>query len=242
MAQTFDLTSNPAGASQDFGSVKVGATSIANAYILNGTGFVNNVTLNIPAQFEGSIDNVTFKSSLSVTPVSGAITNQPVYLRFKPTLVGPVSDFFDASTRTANGRLVSSPTSFNVTGTGAPGPPTITVNPAALGFGNQITNTTSSPMSVTVTGTSLTADITVSAPTDFLVSSDGLTYGATATLAQTNGSVSATLRVEFSPKSIQGYVSTVSLVSGSGSGMATQTVSVSGVGIAPTPVLNVSPN
>ncbi|MGI4885113.1 MAG: T9SS type A sorting domain-containing protein [Janthinobacterium lividum] len=128
-----------------------------------------------------------------------------------------------------------------MTGTGTAGTPTITVNPAALAFGNQITNTTSNFMTVSVTGTSLTDNILVTAPTDFLVSSDNVTYGALATLVQSNGVVNATLYVEFSPKTAKDYVSTITLASGSGSNLVSKTVGVSGTGILPTPVLNVTP-
>ena len=53
----------------------------------------------------------------------------------------------------------------------------------------------STATSVSITGTSLTAAVTATAPTGLQVSSDGTTYGATATFAQSSGSASGTLYV-----------------------------------------------
>ncbi|MFD1469424.1 T9SS type A sorting domain-containing protein [Hymenobacter caeli] len=124
-------------------------------------------------------------------------------------------------------------------GTGTPGTPTITINPAALGFNNQIINTQSNPMTVTVNGTSLTAPIVVTAPTGFQVSTDNSTYTSSVSLAPNGGAVTnATVYIVFKPTAAQGYVSNVTLTS---PGAADQSLSVSGTGVMPTPVLNVSP-
>jgi hypothetical protein len=237
-AQTVSLTPNTAGNPQDFGSVPVGTVSASKAYTLSGSGLVSNLVVNIPDQFEASVNNTSFGSApIMFAPSGGSVPATIIYVRFKPTTVASVSKSIRATTDDADGEPVNSTPSVKLIGTGVAGTPTITVNPTALGFNNQIINTTSSAMLVAVTGTSLTADIAVMAPADFLVSSDGNTYAATATLAQNNGSVNATLFVKFQPTKAQGYVSNVALTSAT----ASQSISVSGTGVAPTPVLNVSP-
>lgn len=55
--------------------------------------------------------------------------------------------------------------------------------------------TASTTQSFSVSGTNLTTDITATAPTGFEVSSDGTTYGTTATFTQSSGSASGTLRI-----------------------------------------------
>lgn len=239
MAQTVTLTSNTPDP-QNFGSVPVGTTSASKAYTVSGTGLVNDITVSIPNQFEGSTDNIAFSTTtITVAQSGGTVPNTAIYLRFKPTATGSITRGFIASTYDATFTPVNSAPTIVLTGTGAVGTPTITVNPNALtGFGNQAINTASAPKSVSVTGTSLTANITVQAPTGFLVSSDGTTYATTATLVQTNGSVNATLYVEFKPTAAGPANGDVTLAS---TNALSQTVSVSGTGVAPTPVLNVNP-
>ena len=239
MAQTVTITPNTAGDPQDFGSVAVGAVSASKAYTVTGSALVNNVSVAVPQFFEGSTDNINFSTSTITFKNSGGslAAGSVFYLHYKPTTVENDTSYVYASTSNKKGVISISSPPIALVGVGTPGTPTIAVNPAALGFGNQIMNTTSSPMTVAVSGTSLTANITVTAPTDFLVSSDGTAYASTATLVQTGGSVNTTLYVVFNPSKAQSYVSTVMLTSGT----ASQTVSVSGVGVAPTPALNVSP-
>jgi hypothetical protein len=54
---------------------------------------------------------------------------------------------------------------------------------------------TASASTVTVTGSNLAADLTATAPAGFEVSSNGTTWGSTATFTPTSGSVTGTLRV-----------------------------------------------
>lgn len=239
MAQSVTLTSNAADP-QDFGSVPVGTTSASKAYTVSGSGLVDDITVAIPSRFEGSTDNVGFSTTaITLSPAGGTVPNTVIYLRFKPTATGPINRFFTASTFNASGTAITSSPSISLSGTGTVGTPTITVNPNALtGFGNQAINTASAPKTVAVTGTSLTADILVQAPTGFLVSSDGTAYATTATLTQTGGTVNTTLYVEFKPTAAGPTNGDVTLTS---TKAANQTVSVSGTGVAPTPVLNVSP-
>ena len=53
--------------------------------------------------------------------------------------------------------------------------------------------------SVSVTGYNLTADMTATAPTNFLVSSDNITYGPSATFGQAGGTASGTLYIKANP-------------------------------------------
>ncbi|WP_293890837.1 YDG domain-containing protein, partial [Flavobacterium sp.] len=55
--------------------------------------------------------------------------------------------------------------------------------------------TASASQSFSVSGSGLTANLVATAPTGFEVSSDGITYGATATFTQTTGSASGTLSI-----------------------------------------------
>jgi hypothetical protein len=72
--------------------------------------------------------------------------------------------------------------------------PTITGAATATAFTTTY-GTASAAQSFSVSGSNLTANLVATAPTGFEVSSDGNTYGATATFTQTSGSVNGTLRI-----------------------------------------------
>jgi len=79
-------------------------------------------------------------------------------------------------------------------------PPTITINSGTSATATAFTTTYGTPATAqtfTVAGSNLTADVTATAPTGFEVSSDGTTYGSTATFTRSGGGTSAsgTLRV-----------------------------------------------
>ncbi|NCY00003.1 MAG: hypothetical protein EBX35_15865, partial [Planctomycetia bacterium] len=72
--------------------------------------------------------------------------------------------------------------------------PTITGAATATAFTTTY-GTASAAQSFSVSGSNLTANLVATAPTGFEVSSDGTTYGPTATFTQSGGSASGTLRV-----------------------------------------------
>ena len=72
--------------------------------------------------------------------------------------------------------------------------PTITGAATATAFTTTY-GTASTEQSFPVSGTTLSADIVATVPTGFEVSSDGTTYGPTATFPQTSGSATGTLRI-----------------------------------------------
>ncbi|MEO5775254.1 MAG: YDG domain-containing protein, partial [Flavobacterium sp.] len=82
---------------------------------------------------------------------------------------------------------------FNIGITG-PVAATITGTATATAFTTTY-GTASTQQSFAVSGTGLSANLIATAPTGFEVSSDGTTYGTTATFTQTSGSASGTLRI-----------------------------------------------
>ena len=67
--------------------------------------------------------------------------------------------------------------------------------------------TASAAQTFSVTGANLTADITVTAPTNFQVASDGATYGGTATITQSGGSANGTVSVRVAASASAGAIS-----------------------------------
>jgi hypothetical protein len=72
--------------------------------------------------------------------------------------------------------------------------PTITGATTATAFSTTY-GTASAVQSFSISGSNLTANLVATAPTGFEVSSDGTTYGSTATFTQSGGSASGTLRI-----------------------------------------------
>ena len=84
----------------------------------------------------------------------------------------------------------------------APSGPTITANIATLAAFTTTYGTASAAQSISVSGAALTNDITATAPTGFEVSSDDISYGATATFTQTGGSASGTVWVRLAASAL----------------------------------------
>ena len=96
--------------------------------------------------------------------------------------------FFDVSNTTAN--------DLELSGTVAAigGTPTITGAATATAFTTTY-GTASAAQTFSISGSGLSADITATAPTGFQVSSDGTTFGSSATFTQSGGSASGSLRL-----------------------------------------------
>jgi hypothetical protein len=94
-------------------------------------------------------------------------------------------------------------TSFTITVTGSS--PIITLGTSS-GTYNVAVNGTSGVQTSTVTGSNLTANIVATAPTYYEVSSDGSTWGSTATFVQSGGNVSGTLSIRYKPTASENAV------------------------------------
>ncbi len=116
-----------------------------------------------------------------------------------------------------------------------PPDPQLTAAPTSLSFGTVTVGTNSAAQTFDLSGTDLTGapgNITITASsTDFQVSSDNTNWGATATVAYTSGTLTATtVYVRFTPQSTGAINGTASITGG---GVTTAvTVTLNGTGIA----------
>ncbi len=101
----------------------------------------------------------------------------------------------------------------------------ITVNPESMTFITEV-GTTTDAQTATVNAYTLSSDITVTTAAPFEVSTDGNTFGATATIAQ-GSIVTGTLYVRYAPTASGTQTGTVTLTSGA----ATATISLTGEGV-----------
>ena len=119
------------------------------------------------------------------------------------------------------------PTATTTTSSGST--PTISVDKSSLAFGTVVVNGTSANQTYIVSGLSLTANITITAPPNFEVSTaSGSGFGNSLTLTQAGGTVpNTTIYVHFKPTAQTSYADSVTNFS---SGANNPLIAVSGVG------------
>ena len=158
----------------------------------------------------------------TIPQTSGAISQTvAVRLASSPT-AGPVS-------ATITNISTSATATVTVSGT-VNAPASLSVNPASLSGFTATQGTASASQTYTLTGSNLTASVSVSAPAGFELSTNGSTFATTATVAPVTGAVSQTIAVRLtSAAPLNANSGTISNVNGS----ATVTVAVSGSVSAP---------
>ena len=113
-----------------------------------------------------------------------------------------------------------------------PATPTITVSSGSTTFTNVPVNSTSANQSYTVSGLHLIANLTLTAPAGFEISTAaGSGFGSSITLSPSSGTVpSTTIYVRFKPTAVTAYSGNITHAS---TGATTQNNALTGTGIAP---------
>ena len=180
-------------------------------------------------------------SAVTLTPSNGvAYTNNQVVSGNTVLLGSAAQDALNNTNLTANTtyhyRIFSENWSYYSPGATAsattdPTPPSLTASANSLvSFGNVIVGTNSTNQSYTISGANLTNNVTVSAPTDFLISTNASSgFTNSFTLAPASGTVaSTTVFVRFVPGSSGAKSGSITNATG---GASSQLVSVSGAGV-----------
>lgn len=112
-----------------------------------------------------------------------------------------------------------------------PSAPTINVtgDPVTLAFGSVVANSTSATQSFDVAGANLTADISITAPSNFEITTNTASgFGSSVTLPPSGGTVgTTTIFVRFLPTAVTGYTNTITV---SSTGAGTVNVTATGAG------------
>lgn len=195
-------------------SSKIAGTG-AFTLTVNGANFVNGTS---GVRWNGGSRTTTFVSSSQLT---AAIT------------AADIASSGTASVTVANGAAVSNALTFTID---VAGEPSVTVSPSSLAALNTVTGTASSALTYTVSGSNLTADVGVSAPANFEVSTNGTTFFNTLTLTRTGNVLvgqPVTVYVRLKASATAGsYSGTVNHTT---TGGVTKQVSVSGTVLAVQP-------
>lgn len=172
-----------------------GATTGQWAYSLDGTTFVNigsAITWGSTTTSSGNAQTAITLSGISALQNLPATTT----VTFRVTLTG-------ATTGTWYLNQFQAGDDFVVTGTVAASGPTIGTTGTLSAFTTP-EGTASAAQTFNATGANLTTDITVTAPTDFEVATDGATFVDTATITQSGGSASGTVSVRIKASATAG--------------------------------------
>jgi hypothetical protein len=191
------------------------AGSGAFTLTVNGSNFVSGTSV---VKWNGSNRVTTF---VSATQLTASI------------LAADITTTGTASVTVANGTAVSNSQTFTIDPAGVPN---MTLSTNSLNTMSTITGTASAAQTYTVSGTNLTANIGITPPSNFEVSTNDSTYFASLSLSPTAGSLSSTTiytRVKASaPPGI--YAGDISHTT---TGVTTKTVAVAATVIAPKPTI-----
>ena len=166
------------------------ASTPVQSFTVGGTALTNNVVITAPTGVELSKDSgATWQTSETLTPTSGTLATTTIEARIRATAsAGSITGNITNTSTGASGKNIS------VTGT-VNALPTISVSKTTLNLGTTTTGTASSPaQTYTISGTSLTNNVVITAPAGVELSKDsGATWQTSETLTPTSGTLATTL-------------------------------------------------
>ncbi len=220
----------------DFGSVETG-TSVVQTYTVEGVYLTNDITLTASADFEISLDNSDFSvNPIILTQTAGTVSETTIYVRFSPATEQAYAGTLEHTSTDAAQLDIA------INGNGvAPGTPIITKSVSGFNFGDLVLNTTSVEKLYTISGSNLSSDIVITAPSNVDISTtSGSGFTNTLTLTQSGGTVSnTTIYVRFTPTVSGEYSDNITHES---AGATTANITVVGNGICDDIVISSLPD
>jgi endonuclease I len=201
-----------------------GNASAEQSYTITGSNLTGNVTVTAPTNFEISLSPSSgYSATLNITPSSGSV-NTVIYVRIKSS----ASSGTLGAANITNASAGVTTANVSVSGTViAIGSPFISLSATSLSF-TTIQGSASPSKNYTVTGSNLTGNVTVTAPTNFEISlSANSGYSATLSLIPTTGSLNIVIYMRISAVAPLGSLSAAN-VTHTGGGATTANLAVSG--------------
>lgn len=167
--------------------------STEQSFTVSGTDLTNDITVTAPANYEISETSGSgFTNTITLTQSSGAVASTTIYVRLSAGLTAAGSPYNQTITASSTGATTQD---VDVEGTVTAAPtPVITASPMSLtGFTYAEGSGPSAEQSFDVEGSDLSADIILSAPTNYEISeTSGSGFTNTITLTQSSGTVAST--------------------------------------------------
>jgi hypothetical protein len=209
-----------------------GAPSTAQTYLLSGTNLSSSVTVTAPAGYEVAQGTPTVPGTYAATQTvtqTNATAGRTIYVRLTAAATAGTYGTPGTPVNVTNAATNAATLNVPVDGTVTAPAPVIAVTGTLTAF-NTLAGSPSTAQSYTLTGSYLTADVTVTPPAGYEVSQTSATAGFAGdatpiTVAQTSGSVSATIYVRLTGTTAGTFVGSVANTS---PGAATQNVAVTG--------------
>ncbi|HCP05943.1 MAG TPA: hypothetical protein DIT30_01765, partial [Verrucomicrobiales bacterium] len=133
-----------------------GAVGSSRVYTLTGTNLTSNLTVTAPTNFEVSLNNSFFSANVTLSPVAGALSGVPVYVRIKSG--APVGSVFGNVTHVGGGATSQN---LNISGTVASTAPLLIVSTTNLAGFMAVQGSDGISKNYTVSGLNLTGSITI---------------------------------------------------------------------------------
>ena len=168
-------------------STTQGIASATQTYAVSAVNLTDDLVITAPSGVEIKLStDINFGSSINLTPSSGTVASTTIVVRLTGATATTISDIITHSATGATTQNVA------ISGTVVP-PPAINVSTNSLLAFSTFVGTPSSTQNYTVSGSYLTADISLTAPTGFEIStSSNSGFGSSLTLTQLGGSVTST--------------------------------------------------
>ncbi|MBS1564213.1 MAG: Ig-like domain-containing protein, partial [Bacteroidetes bacterium] len=218
LALSFDVEKYRGGSNAAGFAIQLYYSTDGTTWTSAGAAFLKTFAADADNSGYASAPGATATVSGTLTPAASIASGSTIYLAWNYSVAS------GTTTSNAQGLGIDN---FAVTANyGAVTPAaTITATPGSLTF-STTAGTASASQDISVSGSNLTGDITVTAPASYEVST-GTTYTSSVTLTQSGGSVSATLvHVRIAASASTGTVN--GSVSVTSPGATTQTVSLTG--------------
>ena len=196
--------------------------SVSQSFTLSGDDMDNtDVTLTAPANFEVSLDNTAFTSTVALTAYNGAATT--VYVRLAS---GLAVNTYTGNLSVTGGGAAAASVALDGEVIDVPSPAFMTSVAELEDLTYTENEGPSSPQSFTLTGTDMDGtDVTVTASEHFELSSDNTSFNDTITLTNYSGEVTTVYVRLKAALAIDSYTGTVTIT---GAGAENLTVNLSG--------------
>jgi hypothetical protein len=177
--------------------------SAEQSFTISGQYLTNSIVVSAPTGYEVSAtsgvspSSATWGSSVTITNAA-TVSATTIYVRLRSGL----SDGSKTGNITIASGGATSTSSYTVALSGTvSSTPTLTSSTSSLAaYANTLSGSNSTSKSFTISGVNLPGSVvTITAPTNYTVSTDDVSYGSSKTVAVSSGVASGTIYVKFSP-------------------------------------------
>ena len=159
-----------------------------SSYTVTGANLTGNIAVSASPGLEVSANNVSFASSLNLSPSAGALSNATVYVRLAASgTPGAVTGMV-----THSGSGIATAKTLEVSGNVISTAPTLTLSTNSISGFTAVQNNAGGSKTYTVSGTFLTGTISVGAPTGFEIGTNTTTFASSLSLTPLSGTLAST--------------------------------------------------